>query len=153
MACLSCPCFLDSKRTWSFNKPQSPESLLSVTMVRRILEVVARSEACRIVSHCSTVYTSSQRAYLSCLLLQHQELVDGCLHVRLPIKAGQYGDDFEAEEAFHTFASASASGMSLSASLEKSFSGLKRGPSDMVTRVDTSPIQSRSLAAWGDRGI
>lgn len=45
IACLSWPCFLESNRTCSFSRLQSPESLLSVTIATRIRDVDARSEA------------------------------------------------------------------------------------------------------------
>ena len=45
MACLSCPCFLDSRRTCSFKRPQSFESLHIVTMATSKRDVDARSEA------------------------------------------------------------------------------------------------------------
>jgi hypothetical protein len=45
VACLSCPCFLDRRRTWSLRRLQSPAFLIIVTMETRSLDVDARSEA------------------------------------------------------------------------------------------------------------
>jgi hypothetical protein len=47
VACLSCPCFFDSRRTCSFIKFQSFAFLAIVTMAMMIREVDARSEALR----------------------------------------------------------------------------------------------------------
>lgn len=82
-ACLSWPCFLDSRSTWSFSRFQSPEFLLSVTMVIRMRDVVARSEACRMGKNRDVAKQTREGPYLSCLLLQYKELVNGTLDIGL----------------------------------------------------------------------
>lgn len=68
VACLSWPCFFDNSRTWSFNRLQSPASLQIVTIVTRILEVVARSEAWKRRSHISTCRAEfPARSFRTCL--------------------------------------------------------------------------------------
>ena len=47
MACLSWPCFLESSKTCSLSKLQSPESLLIVTIATRSRDVDAKSDAYR----------------------------------------------------------------------------------------------------------
>jgi len=46
VACLSWPCFLESNRTCSFKRLQSPDSFAIVTIAMMMREVDARSEAC-----------------------------------------------------------------------------------------------------------
>jgi hypothetical protein len=74
-------------------------------------------------------------AYLSGLLLQHQQLVDGTLNIGLDPEKSVHLMEVVVYWVIRTFARASASGMSLSASLVKSFSGFSR-PADMMTNVD-----------------
>jgi hypothetical protein len=76
-------------------------------------------------------------AYLSGLLLQHQQLVDRTLDIGLNQAKSVYMMQVLVGWVIRTFARASASGMSLSASLVKSFSGFNR-PADMMTNVDWS---------------
>ena len=113
---------------------QSPELLLIVTMVTRIRDVVGRSEAYR-SRHQSAWYVEGRGAmsYLSCLFLKDQKLVDRTLHVGLNNQSAF--EPAQCYQASPTLASCSASGISLSASLEKSFSGFIRPPSDMMTNV------------------
>jgi len=73
IACLSCPCFFESSRTCSFNRLQSPESLLIVTIATRIRDVDARSEAWEWLADGKEAL---EAAHLSGLLLQCCELLD-----------------------------------------------------------------------------
>ena len=45
VACLSCPCFLESNKICSFNSPQSPDSFEIVMMATSNRDVEARSDA------------------------------------------------------------------------------------------------------------
>jgi hypothetical protein len=88
VACLSWACFLERTSTWSLRRLQSPEFLLMVTMAIRRRDVVARSEAYRIAPSWLVLRWIGERSddgtpYLSGLLLQHQQLVDGTLDIGL----------------------------------------------------------------------
>lgn len=94
---------------------------------------MARSEAYeRLDEFDDPVMGDGTKSYLSCLLLQHQQLVDRTLDIGLH---GVSLDSISLANINHTFARASASGMSLSASFVKSFSAFSRPPSDILTNV------------------
>ena len=130
IACLSWPCFLESSKTCSLSKLQSPESLLIVTTAMRIRDVDARSDAFGFVSSVKMVELC--HAHLSCLLLQRCELLDSCLNVFL-FQSARYKSC--CITSLRTWASCSASGICLSTSFEKSLSGLRIWPSDMMAKV------------------
>jgi hypothetical protein len=128
MACLSCPCFFESWRICSSRRFQSPASLQIVMIATKDRDVEARSED-YFQSLSKLVMDVSDRALPVSLA---SPILIAC---RCP--SGYLSGPNLAAKQLHrrgvvlTFAISCASGMTLSASLVKSFSGLKIFPSDM----------------------
>lgn len=83
IACLSWPCFLESRSTCSFNCPHSPFSLHNVTMVTMRRDVEARSEAWQLLAGRRVWRRGLGETYLTGLLLEREELLNSGLKVAL----------------------------------------------------------------------
>ena len=83
MACLSWPCFLDSSRTCSLSKLQSLASLQRVTIETKHRDVVARSDACNLISQTQEGSGAALITYLSGLFLEGEDSVNTPLDIFL----------------------------------------------------------------------
>lgn len=128
IACLSCPCFLESRSTCSFIKFQSFAFFAIVTMAVMIREVEARSEAWFTVSMWSCARRFRTRVPGGS---SSQERAAGrCRLGDCPLSYVSTG--FPQACDIHTAPSFSASGIATSASFVKSLSALRTSPLGMV---------------------
>jgi hypothetical protein len=129
IACLSCPCFFESCRTCSSSRFQSPASLQIVMIATSDRDVEARSDDySRSQSKRVQVglYDMASPVWLASPTLISCRCLSGYLSGDKSVK------DQSQRSVMLTFAISCASGMTLSASLVKSLSGLKIFPLDMV---------------------